>query len=127
MEGYQCAIKTMICPGCRKKLEFKITKNGNNKGREYARCDKCNKFYCNDSITTGIGFYAWPIILLIALLSVFFHTCQTTSFCPLYINLHTLQKLDHTLAVALLAFTILLFILKQKPKTYQQRKIHEPS
>ena len=49
MEGHHCLIKTMICTICKKDLEFKITQNGKNKGREYAKCE-CNKFYWNDSI-----------------------------------------------------------------------------
>jgi len=72
-------------------------------------------------IATGIGFYAWSIILLIAfIISISYHTCQTTSFCPLYISLHTWQKLDHTSAGALLAFTVLLFIFYRPPPSKKQ-------
>lgn len=76
-------------------------------------------------LSIAIGVYSWATIVIIAfLISVAYHTCQTTTFCPLYVGLPTWQKLDHTSAGALLAFTILLFIfyrpiVKIKDDRYQ--------
>lgn len=73
-----------------------------------------SNFFAIPAVIYGyaLGFYLWATAILVAaIVSIFYHLCQTTNYCLFGLSLTEYQIFDHRTAGSILAISILLFFL----------------
>ena len=69
------------------------------------------------SISLGLYLYGASVLVSVVI-SIAYHICQTTDYCPFFLSLDIWQKTDHTSAGSILAVSLMLFYLYRPNRNF---------